>query len=98
MLHARKKNFGSCGTAHFAQNLNLEKDGFKNFGGSGGGEGIRTGRPPRSEWLLAQCPPNTPCSLADSLVFADHVRLEKGRKGEETVGSQPQAPRRKVLL
>ena len=41
MPHARKKIFGACGTAHFAQNLNLEKDGFENFRGSGGGGGGR---------------------------------------------------------
>ena len=47
----QKKIFG---VNTFSQNLKLEKDGFENFGGSGGeggGSGIRTGRPP---WLKKQ--------------------------------------------
>ena len=46
MPYVRKKIFGACGAAHFAQNLNLEKDGFKNFGGSGGGRVGNSNRPP----------------------------------------------------
>ena len=33
------KIFGAFGADPFPQNLKMEKDGFENFGGSGGGEG-----------------------------------------------------------
>ena len=35
----KKKIFGAFAADTFPQNLQLEKDGFKNFGGSGGGGG-----------------------------------------------------------
>ena len=38
-MPAKKKFFGACGAPHFAQNLNLQKDGFENFGGPKGGGG-----------------------------------------------------------
>ena len=41
-----KKFFGACGASSFPQNLKLQKGGFENFWGSGGGGvSIRTGRP-----------------------------------------------------
>ena len=33
----QNKNFGALGADPFPRNLKLEKDGFKNFGGRGGG-------------------------------------------------------------
>ena len=39
-LRRPKKIFGAFGANTFRQNLNLEKDGFENFGGSGGGGGL----------------------------------------------------------
>ena len=48
--HKFKKNSLPFGANTFPKNLNLEKDGFENFGGlegRGGGSGIRTGHTPR---------------------------------------------------
>ena len=36
---AKKKKFGAFGANTFPQNLKLKKDGFENFGGSGGERG-----------------------------------------------------------
>ena len=50
----QKQNFGAFGAGTFPKNLNLETDMLENWGGSGGGGGINSNRPPLSGRILAK--------------------------------------------